>query len=97
MAYDNTNTGILAANARKEKETHPTHTGSINVDGVEYWLSAWVNEGKPGSKLEGKKYFSLKINRKEAAPQSRDSNERVTPQSWAAKTVNDIYGDDIPF
>jgi hypothetical protein len=39
MSYDNTNTGMLAANERREKDTHPTHTGVINVDGREYWLA----------------------------------------------------------
>jgi hypothetical protein len=39
----------------------PTYTGSINIDGVDYWQSAWVNETK-----DGKKYFSQKFNRKDA-------------------------------
>ena len=42
MAYDNTNKGILGKNKDKSKETHPEYKGQINVDGVEYWLSAWV-------------------------------------------------------
>ena len=68
MAYDNTNSGMLARNQRKENDTHPDYTGSVNADGVEYWMSAWVKEGKPGSKLEGQKYFSIAITPKNAAP-----------------------------
>lgn len=58
--YDNTNRGALFANTKKTKDTHPTHTGTINVNGVEYWLSAWVKES-----AAGKKYFSLSVKEKE--------------------------------
>ena len=71
MSYDNTNSGMLARNDRKEKDTHPDFKGSINVDGKEYWLSAWTKEGKPGGKMEGRKYFSLSVSPKEAAPQQK--------------------------
>ena len=89
MAYDNTNSGMLAANTRRDSDKHPSHTGTINIEGVDYWLSAWVNEGKPGSKMEGKKYFSLKVNRKE---------ERGSQQQRSAPRQGfDDYSDDIPF
>ena len=64
--YDNTNKGMLSRNKRREKDSHPTHAGFINVDGKEYWLSAWVHVGKEGSKIAGEKYFSLAIKPKEA-------------------------------
>jgi hypothetical protein len=65
MTYDNSNSGMLARNDKKETEKHPDFKGSINVDGVEYWLSAWVKEGKPGGKMEGRKFFSLSVSPKE--------------------------------
>jgi len=55
MSYDNTNTGMLSRNDRKTQETHPDYSGFINVDGVEFWLSGWLKEGKAGGKMEGKK------------------------------------------
>jgi hypothetical protein len=85
--YDNTNSGILARNKRKEKDSHPEYTGSVNVDGVEYWLSAWVKEGKPGSKLDGQKYFSLALSRKDA-PQT---------SSTAKPGPGKEFLDDLPF
>jgi hypothetical protein len=48
MTYDNTNTGILFRNDRRENEKQPEFTGTINVDGVEFWLSAWVKTSKEG-------------------------------------------------
>ena len=82
MSYDNTNSGMLSRNDRKEKDTHPDFKGSINVDGVDYWLSAWVKEGKPGGKMEGRKYFSLSVSPKEqtapkAAPQKAASFDQL--------------------
>jgi hypothetical protein len=41
MAYDNTNRGSIWKNKKKERDTHPDFTGSINVEGVEYWVNAW--------------------------------------------------------
>lgn len=69
MAFDNTNSGILSRNERKEKDTHPDFSGSINVEGVEYWLSGWTKEGKAGGKMEGKRFFSLSIKPKDAPAQ----------------------------
>lgn len=48
MAYDNTNRGSIWKNDKKEKDTHPDFTGSINVEGKDYWLNGWKRkEGAP--------------------------------------------------
>lgn len=58
MAYDNTNRGILSKNDRmREGKNDPPYTGTINIDGQEYWLSAWVKERKESSN----KFFSLSV------------------------------------
>ena len=61
MAYDNTNSGMLKKNPRKERETQADYTGIINVNGVDYWLNAWIKTGKEGGKMEGQKFFSLSV------------------------------------
>lgn len=66
MSYDNTNSGILTRNDKQGNENRPDYRGSINVDGVEYWLSAWIKEGRDGTKLAGQKYMSLSVQPKEA-------------------------------
>lgn len=41
MSYDNTNRGSIWKNDKKSKETDPDYTGSINIEGVDYWLNGW--------------------------------------------------------
>lgn len=74
QAYDNTNTGILTINDKGDNPARPDRKGSINVDGVEYWVSGWIKDGREGTKLEGQKYMSLKLEKKEqqaAAPKPK--------------------------
>lgn len=54
-------TGVLFANAKREKETQPNAKGSAMIDNVEYWVSAWTNTSS-----KGVKYQSLKFERKDA-------------------------------
>ena len=39
--FDNTNRGSIWKNEKKLTDTHPDFTGALNVEGVEYWVSAW--------------------------------------------------------
>ncbi len=39
--FDNTNRGSIWPNDKKETEKHPDFTGSLDVNGVEFWVSAW--------------------------------------------------------
>jgi hypothetical protein len=83
--YDNTNSGILTINDKGDNPNRPDRKGSINVEGVEYWVSGWIKDGKEGSKLEGQKYMSLKLEPKEKST--------VAPKPAAPAPVDD----DIPF
>ena len=42
------NSGVLFANDKREKESHPNYKGNIRVDGKDYWISGWIKEGKNG-------------------------------------------------
>lgn len=84
MEYDNTNRGVLFRNDKKESEKHPDFTGSIDVGGVDHYLSAWVKESK-----NGKKFFSLSVKAKDAV---------AKPAIQKAKEiVEDDFEDSIPF
>ena len=57
---DKDNSGALFKNDRKETDNHPDYRGNATVDGVDYWMSAWVN------KPEGKQaYMSVAFTPKE--------------------------------
>lgn len=93
MAYDNTNSGILTKNDKGGNESRPDYRGSINVNGQEFWLSAWIKEGRDGTKLAGQKYMSLSVQPKDAQPaqtqHQQDKQNGYTPQAGA--------DDEIPF
>ena len=88
--YDNTNRGILSRNERKEKDTHPDLSGTINVDGVEYWLSGWSKKSKAG-----KPFFSLSIKPKEAREERQERAKPVAQNDLPYR--GEFQDDDIPF
>lgn len=61
MEYDNSNRGSLFKNDRKDDAKFPDYKGSINVDGTDYWLSAWIKVSK-----DGNKFMSLSVKNKNA-------------------------------
>lgn len=74
---DNTNRGTIAKNTRKTDEKHPDITGSINVDGKDWWINGWLKTN--GS--DGSKFYSLSVKPKEAkAAYSKDkANRHIDP------------------
>lgn len=78
------NNGTLGRNDRKTKDNHPDFRGSAMVDGVEYWLAAWVKQGPSG------RFFSLAFTPK-------DDSESVTPPKKHKEADPDDFDDDIPF
>ena len=67
------NSGALFKNDRKEKPNHPDYRGDAEVDNVQYWLSAWVKEGKKG------KFFSLSFQPKDQ-PKEADADDNITDE-----------------
>jgi len=62
MEQKRDNSGVLFKNENKDNEKKPDYKGSIMVDGNEYWLSAWIKEGKSG------KFMGLAVSPKDGQP-----------------------------
>jgi hypothetical protein len=73
------NTGILSRNDKmREGKQDAEFRGSALIDGVEYWVDAWVNEFKSGPN-QGKKYFSVKFRPKEQQQSGGSSQQKQAP------------------
>ena len=70
--YDNTNRGSIWGNDKKETEKHPDFTGSLNVDGVDYWVSAWKRKPDANPKAPA---LSFSIKRKDDMPVKAAQND----------------------
>ncbi len=68
------NAGILFKNNRKDSEKHPDYTGTVNANGVEFYLNAWIKQGPKA------KFMSLSLKPKEA---------HSKPTTTVAEDLND--------
>ena len=75
MAYDNTNRWTLDKNSRKEKDTHPDYKGSLNVNGVDYWLDGWIKDGANGKFISGSLKLAEQRNQAPAQPATFDDDD----------------------
>jgi len=66
---------------KKTKDEDRDYAGTINVDGTEYWLSAWIRT----SKKTGQKFMSLSVKPKQDKPAATNKSR--------ADDINDA----IPF
>lgn len=81
--YDNTNRGSIWKNDKKTTENHPDFKGNLNVNGVEFWVSAWKR--KEGANPNAPA-LSFSITPKDEQPQAPAPTQAVQ-----------IADDDIPF
>lgn len=85
MSYDNSNSGFIGKNNRKETDKHPDLSGSCEVGGVQYWISGWRNA----------KGYGLRFKPKDGKPEAQ-----AKPRQQAKEPVGDEGGgfeDEIPF
>lgn len=90
MTYDNSNRGVLFPNDKKGNEKRPDFTGDLNVDGVEYKLSAWKKMSK-----QGNSFLSISVQLKEGQkipPKNTMPAGTLTEDNWAKADLNDPLG-----
>jgi len=88
--YDNTNRGVLFENNRKESDSHPDLTGTININGVEHWFSGWRKSSR-----NGEEFISVSIGKeKESRPIQKP---RPVPEPVRQASGFDGMDSDVPF
>jgi len=75
------NSGVLFKEREKKNPNSPDYKGNIRVNGQEFWLSAWIKDGKNG------KFMGLALSPKE---------EQAKAPAKSSKKIEDM-DDDIPF
>jgi hypothetical protein len=92
--YDNTNRFSLFKNDRKAEDRDADFTGTLNIEGVEYFVDAWKPR-QPGGKLVLSGRVKPKA-RQPAAPQAQPDLTPRRPNGRPAPSYADL-DDDIPF
>lgn len=88
--YDNTNTGTLFVNDKAGNDKRPDFKGSLNVNGVEYWISSWLKSPRAG----GPQFQSVKIEQKEKQAPKQGIAQSINPP---ARPTSFMADDDINF
>ena len=92
--YDDTNRGVLFIHDKGGNDKAPDRKGSINIEGVEYWISGWVKRSQKGDP-----FMSLSVQpkiAKDAAQQMRPPMSQATPVNRGS-TARPQDDDDINF
>jgi hypothetical protein len=107
--YSNTNRGSIWKNDKKEKDTNPDFTGSLNVDGREYWVSAWKRKDGAGPKSpalsfsvkpkDGEALVGGKMMKAGEPNPSQSISQRAMPKARSTefRQGQDDMNDEIPF
>lgn len=82
--YDNTDRGVLFKNTRwTEGSNLPSYTGTLNVKGHDYEISAWIK-----TSAKGTKFMSLSV---------KEPFKKGEPKPGGANTGYSGLDDEIPF
>lgn len=85
--YDNNLSGVLFKNDKGDNEKRPDYKGSAEIEGVHYWVSAWIRDGAKG------KFMSMKYEKKE----QQAAASKPAPQQGVPAPDFDDMDSQIPF
>ena len=81
--FDNTNRGSIFRNDKKTEDKHPDMSGTINIDGTEFWISGWKKTSKAGTG-----FISLSV---------RPKQDQASKPSVPAKKAKEDEWSDLDF
>ena len=81
--FDNTNRGALFKQDKQGNKDWSDYQGNLNVEGVEYWINAWLKTSK-----KGEKFMSLSVRKKDTQHHEKEK---------APKQEDGIIDDNLPF
>ena len=85
------NSGTLGKNQRQRPNTKdPGYSGACEIEGVDYWISGWVKDGR-----EGSKFFSLAFKRKDAP--KTPAPAPAAPAASATPEAAPYEDEEVPF
>lgn len=74
--YDNTNRGVLFRQPQKT-DKHPSMTGTLNINGVDHWISAWTQTSKDGNKYLSLSLGDVKDGHSKTVESSKELNDEI--------------------
>jgi hypothetical protein len=93
MAYEQKdNTGSLFANTEKRSENFPDYSGSVRIEGADWWISGWRKTSK-----DGKMFLSLSVKRKDGTASRPEDKSQEVLQAVKQRFPDAELDDSIPF
>ena len=89
--YDNNMKAAIWKNEKREKDTHPHFKGNATIDGIDYYVSAWLRDESAKPNAPALKLAFTKVSDIKDAAISQASQTLAPSQSM------DIDEDLIPF
>lgn len=88
--FDNELKGVLFKNDDKETDKHPDYKGSATIEGVDYFMDAWINTAD-----SGRKYMSFRFKQK-GKPKAAEPTRRAAARHEPTGTGFYDMQDELP-
>jgi len=93
MSYEQKdNSGSLFQNKEKRSENFPDYSGSVRIEGHDWWISGWRKTSK-----DGKPYLSLSVKRKDGTSDRPENKAAEFKEAVKQRFPDADLSDDLPF